>query len=47
MNEGEISGLLEAAVQMHEIFVTMVEAGFSESQALRIIAYMAIGRGTE
>lgn len=31
------SPLTDAAIQMHEIYLTLVEAGFSENQAMYII----------
>lgn len=47
MNENEsnndepknpISALLEAAISMHELYVSFVAAGFTESQALTLVA---------
>jgi hypothetical protein len=37
------SNLVEAAVGMHEIFVTYVQSGFTENQALKLIAYILTG----
>lgn len=34
-----------AFAEMHEAFVTMVEVGFTESQALRFLAFVAIHEG--
>lgn len=39
-NEGFMSPALNAAIAMHEMFETMIQAGFSEKQALYIIAEM-------
>lgn len=36
------SPLLEAAVYMHEMFTTYVEAGFTEDQALKIVISYAL-----
>ena len=36
----EESPLTMAAVVMNEVFRTLIAAGFSEAQALRLIAYM-------
>lgn len=45
MEEGlELSGLLEAAVATHEMFLTFVEGGFTEYQALIIVAEMIKNR---
>lgn len=41
--EKPLSSLVEAAVSMHEIFVTYVRAGFTENQALKLIAYILTG----
>jgi hypothetical protein len=38
-----ISNLLEAAVAIHEMYKRLVEAGFSEGQALRLVGYMLAG----
>jgi len=46
MDENEMTSLLELALSQKEMFDTYVKAGFSESQALRLIAYhmAAIGQ---
>lgn len=33
-----ISALLEAAISMHELYVSFVAAGFTEAQALTLVA---------
>lgn len=33
-----ISALLEAAISMHEMYVSFVAAGFTETQALTLVA---------
>lgn len=38
------SPLRVAAVQLHELFTTLVDSGFSEDQALRLTAYISIGK---
>lgn len=40
----EIAGLLEAAHAMHSIYTALVEAGFTEAQALMLTGQMAAGR---
>lgn len=32
--------LLDAAITMHEMFTTLIEAGFTEQQALYMVAQM-------
>lgn len=39
----ELSALAAAAVQLHEMFVELVEAGFSELQALYLVAQVMTG----
>lgn len=43
MNDGPddpVLGLAQAAVQIHELFLSLVEGGFTEHQALVLIAFM-------
>jgi hypothetical protein len=40
--DGEMSPLDEAAVQMHELFTSFRRAGFSRSEAVTIIAKVAV-----
>lgn len=35
--DGEITPTAEAMIQMHELFVSMLAGGFTESQACRIL----------
>jgi len=39
-SEPHQSPLKEAAIALNEMFVTMMESGFSEEQALRLIAFL-------
>lgn len=39
-----ISALAAAAAQMHELFLSLQEAGFSEEQAMRIVIATVTGR---
>ncbi|MEV7013287.1 hypothetical protein [Streptosporangium sp. NPDC051022] len=45
--EDPITQLAQGAVQLHEVFVAYVEAGFTEQQALFLIGQMiqALARG--
>lgn len=38
MENGNKSPLLDACISMHELFATLVEAGFTENQALYVVA---------
>ena len=40
MNEEPVSVLAEGAAAMHELFLTFVAAGFTEIQALVLVAHM-------
>ena len=42
-----MAGLTEAAVSIHELFVSLVEAGFTEAQALSLVAQMFRPSGDE
>lgn len=41
--QNPISGLLESAIAMHEMFLTLVAGGFTEYQALVMVAQMIKG----
>jgi hypothetical protein len=45
MTDPDISPLQQAASSAHEMFTTMVGAGFTEDQALRLIAYWLVELG--
>ncbi len=45
-NLPDMTKLAEAAASLHEVFVALVRAGFSEGQACRIIAGMMTGGTT-
>lgn len=36
-NESSLTLLLQAAVSMHEMFITLMESGFTEMQALYLV----------
>lgn len=36
----EMSALIEAAVSMHEMFITLITAGFTEAQALTLVGQL-------
>lgn len=38
--------MADAITAAHEVFQSLVEGGFTETQALRIIAYMFVGGDT-
>lgn len=40
INPGELSPILEAAVGVHELFLTYVAAGFTEYQAIILVVEM-------
>jgi len=40
-----LSPLLEAAIALHEVYLSLVEGGFLESEALRILAYVLAEQG--
>ena len=42
-----VSPVLEAAIAMHELFTTLIAAGFKESQALVITVEMLKNSGKE
>jgi hypothetical protein len=42
-----ISSMGEAAVTLHEMFVSLVEGGFTEDQALRLLAYRLAADGDD
>lgn len=39
--------LAESAVALHEMFLSMLGAGFTEDQALKFLAYCVTGGGTD
>ena len=43
MNNIDVSELAQAAIAMHEMFTELKANGFTEAQALRLTAYMAMG----
>lgn len=43
MPENPFSQLAQAAMQMHELFTSYLQAGFSERQALYLVACVACG----
>ena len=45
MTDPDISPLQQAAASSHEMFQTWVDAGFTEDQALRLIAYWLVELG--
>lgn len=40
---GEFKAFVDSAVGLHEMFLSYLEAGFTEDQALKLIAYMIAG----
>lgn len=46
-DEEEWSNLKHAAVALHEMFVTLTDSGFTESQGLKIIAHLIDGSREE
>lgn len=47
MPELDITALGESAIAMFELFKEMQSAGFTETQALRLCAYMVMSRGEQ
>ena len=47
MPTNPFSALAEAAMSMHELFGAYVDAGFSEGQALYLVACVSCGRPKE
>lgn len=41
--DAELSQLALAAISLHEIFTSYLSAGFTEDQALRLLAYITLG----
>jgi hypothetical protein len=35
-----LTELKRASIALNELFITMIDAGFSEEQALRLVAYL-------
>lgn len=42
-DEGEISPLHEAAIQLHEMYLSLQVAGFSQHEAMELIARVMAG----
>lgn len=40
----KLQSLLEAAIAMHEIYLSLIQAGFTEHQSLIIVANMTRGQ---
>lgn len=40
----ELSPLVESAVRLHEIYVSLLEGGFNSDEALELIAKMSKGK---
>lgn len=47
MGDDFISPILNAAIALHEMFTTFMEAGFTESQALALVADVLKSSGKE
>ena len=43
--DGDLSPLVEAAVALHEVYLAMIEGGFDEYEALRILALIISEQG--
>jgi hypothetical protein len=44
-DEIEMSVLLEGVIELHEVFVTLRQGGFSEDQSLKLIANVLSNNG--
>lgn len=43
--DGDLSPLVEAAVALHEVYCALVDGGFDEFDALRLLAYIVSDQG--
>jgi hypothetical protein len=46
-NDSDISPLVQATVQLHELYESLLAGGFTKSEALRIIASLLTSGGGE
>jgi hypothetical protein len=44
-DDGDLSPLVEAAVALHEVYLALIEGGFDEFEALRMLAYIVSEQG--
>jgi hypothetical protein len=45
--DGDLSPLVEAAVALHEVYLALIEGGFDEFEAIRILALIISEQGIE
>ena len=43
--DDDLSPLVEAAIALHEIYLSLVDAGFQDHEALRVIANVIVEQG--